>query len=101
MKMVNEKVLDLANKISRVKRGSKLEIKPEYPEYRILEPVVTTEIAEAALCLEFRVPRSAEEVAAQCGKPEDQTAKLLWELAVAGVAFVNKIDGVDKYWHDI
>jgi NADPH-dependent glutamate synthase beta subunit-like oxidoreductase len=99
--MVKERVLDLANKISRTKRGSKSEIKPEDPEYKILEPVVTEEMAEAALCLELRKPKSAEEVAALCGKSAEETAKLLWELALAGVCFVNKIDGVDKYWHDL
>lgn len=99
--MVKQKVLDLANKISRTKRGSKSEIKPEYPEYYILEPVVTEEMAEVALCLELRKPKSAEEVAALCGKSVEETAKLLWQLAVDGVAFVNIIDGVDKYWHDI
>ena len=98
---IKEKVLDLANKISRTKRGSKSEIKPEHPEYKILEPVVTEEMAEVALCLELRKPKSAEEVAALCGKSVDETAKLLWEIAVAGVAFVNKIDGVDKYWIDL
>lgn len=99
--MVKEKVLDLANKISRTKRGSKSEIKPEDPEYRILEPVVTEEMAEAALCLELRKPKSAEEVASECGKTVEETGKLLWELALAGVCFVNKIDGVDQYWHDL
>lgn len=99
--MVKEKVLDLANKISRTKRGSKSEIKTEDPEYKILEPVVTEEMAEAALCLELRKPKSAEEVAALCGKTVEETSKLLWELAVAGVCFVNKIDGTDKYWHDL
>jgi NADPH-dependent glutamate synthase beta subunit-like oxidoreductase/NAD-dependent dihydropyrimidine dehydrogenase PreA subunit len=99
--MAKEKVLDLANKISRTKRGSKTEIRPEHPEYYILEPVVTEEMAEAALCLELRKPMSAKEVAPLCGKSVEKTEKLLWELAVAGVAFVNKIDGVDKYWHDI
>ena len=99
--MVKEKVLDLANKISRKKRGTKAEIRPQDPEYRILEPVVTDEMAEAALCLAFREPRSAEEVAAACGKPVAVAESLLWELAMAGVCFVNKIDGVDKYWHDL
>ncbi len=98
---VNEKVLDLANKISRTKRGAKDEIKPEYPEYYILEPVVTTEMAEVALCLGLRMPKSPKEIAAECGKTEELTAKLLWDLAMAGVAIVNKIDGVDKYWHDV
>lgn len=99
--MARDKILDLANKISRTKRGSKNEIKPEYPEYYILEPVITDEMADVALCLELRKPKSAAEIAAQCGKPVDVTEKLLWEVAVAGAAFVNKIDGVDKYWHDI
>jgi NADPH-dependent glutamate synthase beta subunit-like oxidoreductase len=99
--MVKEKVLDLANKISRTKRGSKDEITPDRPEYYILEPVVTEEMAEVGLCMELRVPKSAEEISAQCGKSVEETSKLLWELAVAGAAFVNKIDGVDKYWHDI
>lgn len=99
--MVKEKVLELANKISRTKRGAKDEIKPEYPEYKILEPVVTEEMAEVGLCLELRKPMSAEEIAPRCGKSVEETTKLLWELAVAGVAFVNKIHGVDKYWHDI
>jgi NADPH-dependent glutamate synthase beta subunit-like oxidoreductase len=99
--MVKEKVLDLANKISRTKRGSKSEITIDRPEYYILEPVVTEEMAEAGLCLELRKPMSAKEIAPLCGKSVEETEKLLWELAVAGVAFVNKIDGVDKYWHDM
>ena len=39
--MVKEKVIDLANLISRTKRGAKDEVKPEHPEYKVLEPVVT------------------------------------------------------------
>ena len=99
--MAREKILDLANKISRTKKGTKLEIKPEHPEYMVLEPIVTDEMAEVALCLELRKPKSAEEIAALCSKPVDKTKKLLWELAIAGVACVNKIDGVDKYWNEI
>lgn len=99
--MVNEKVLDLANKISRTKRGSKSEIKPEYPEYKVLEPIVTEEMAEVALCLELRKPMSAEEIAPLCGKSVEETEKLLWKCAVNGIAFVNKIDGVDKYWNEV
>ena len=99
--MVKEKVLDLANKISRTKRGSKSEIKPEDPEYKILEPIVTEEMAEVALCLELRKPKSAEEVAALCGKSVEDTSGILWKLAVDGVCFVNEIHGVDKYWHDL
>lgn len=99
--MVNEKVLELANKISKVKRGSKKKIKPNDWEYKVLEPVVTEEMAEIALCLEFRKPMSAEEVASKCGKSVEETSKILWQLAIDGIAFVNEIDGVDKYWYEI
>lgn len=94
------KVLEFANKVSRKKMGSKAGITTADPEYKILEPVVTEEMAEVALCLAMRKPQSAEEIAVLCGKPVEETSRLLWELSMAGVCFVNKIDGVDKYWHD-
>jgi NADPH-dependent glutamate synthase beta subunit-like oxidoreductase/NAD-dependent dihydropyrimidine dehydrogenase PreA subunit len=97
---VNLKVLEFANKVSRKKMGAKNAIQPTDPEYMILEPVVTTEMAEAALCLEMRKPKSAAEVAALCGKPLEETTRLLGDLAMAGVCFVNTIDGVDKFWYD-
>ncbi len=96
--MVKEKVLDFANHINRSKRGSKSGIKWEDPEYMILEPVVTEEMAEVGLCLELRKPKSAQDVAPLCGKSVEETSNLLWELALAGVCFINEIDGVDKYW---
>jgi len=97
---VNEKVLDLANHISKKKRGSKNEIRPEDPEYMILEPVVTEEMAEVALCMEMRKKATAPELALLCGKSVEQTSKLLWDLAVAGVCFVNEINGIDTYWYE-
>lgn len=97
---VNEKVLDLANHISRKKRGSKNEIKATDPEYLILEPVVTEAMAEVVLCMEIRKKATAKELAPLCKKTVEETEKLLWELAVAGVCFVNEIDGVDTYWYD-
>ena len=98
--MIKEKVLDLANHISRKKRGSKNEIRPEDPEYMILEPVVKDEMAEVGLCMKIRTKYTAEELAPLCGKSIKETEKLLWDLAVAGVCFVNNIDGVDTYWYD-
>lgn len=97
---VKEKVLDLANHISRKKRGAKNEIKATDPEYMILEPVVTEEMAEVALCMEIRKKTNAKELAPLCGKSEKETSKLLWQLADAGVCFVNEINGVDTYWFD-
>lgn len=98
--MIKEKVLDLANHISGKKRGSKNEIRPEDPEYMILEPVVTNEMAEVALCMNMRKKANAIELAPLCGKSVEETEKLLWDLAVAGVCFVNNINGVDTYWYD-
>ncbi|MHC1724359.1 MAG: FAD-dependent oxidoreductase, partial [Aminipila sp.] len=98
--MAKEKVLELANKISRKKMGSKNGITVNDPEYKILEPVVTDEMAEIALHLEFRKPMSAKEIGLKCGKSAEETAGILWKMAVDGVCFVNVIDGVDKYWHD-
>jgi predicted transcriptional regulator len=100
-KPVREKILDLSNKISRTKRGAKDEMKPEYPEYYILDPIVTDDMADVAMCLELRKPQSAAEIAPKCGKSVEETEKLLWDIAMAGVAFVSKMDGVDKYWHEV
>ncbi len=99
--MHNTKVLNFANKISRVKPGSKSAIQPDFPEYKILEPIVTEEMAEVGICLEFRQPQSAKEVALLCKKSEEKTEELLWALALAGAAVINTIDGVDKYWLEL
>lgn len=99
--MANERVLDLANKYSRTKRGSKSEILPEHPEYKILEPVCTDEMVDVGMCLELRQPQSAEEIAAKCGKSVEETKRILWDMAYAGVCIIGEKDGVDKYWHEI
>ena len=101
MVMVKEKVLDLANKISRVKRGSRAGITEHDPEYKIYSPWMTDDVAEVTLCLKLREKMSATEVAAECGRPLEEVEKLLWESAVGGAAFVNNVNGVDMYWVDI
>jgi NADPH-dependent glutamate synthase beta subunit-like oxidoreductase/NAD-dependent dihydropyrimidine dehydrogenase PreA subunit len=98
--MVKEKVLNLANHISRKKPGAKDAIKATDPEYLILEPVVTDEMADVAMYMEIRKKTTAKELSALCGKSEEKTAKLLMDLAYAGVCFVNKINGVDTFWYD-
>lgn len=98
--MAREKILELANHISRKKMGSKNAITEKDPEYLILEPVVSDDMAEVVLHMEIRKKATARMLAPLCNKSEEETAKLLWELAVAGVCFVNNIDGVDTYWYD-
>jgi NADPH-dependent glutamate synthase beta subunit-like oxidoreductase len=98
---VKQQVIAYANKISMVKAGSKNAITPQDPEYRIFAPVMSDEMAEVGLCLELKEPLNANQVAKRCGKSVEETEALLWELAVVGAAFVNNVDGVDVYWHDV
>ena len=93
---MRSKIMRLANKIS-IESKTCVVLKTSDPEYRILDPVVTDEMAEVALALKVRKPRTAEEVASRCGRGLEETTKLLWELAVAGVCFVTRINGVDKF----
>jgi len=95
------KVLELANKISRVKPGSKNEIKYEYPEYEVLEPLVSNEQAEVALHLQFREPMNAMDVAQASQMPLDYVTEVLAELSFKGVCIVNEIDGVDHFWFEL
>ena len=98
---LKSKVLELANKISRVKMGSKRGIKYEHAEYEVLEPIVTNEMAEVALYLKFREPTTAKEVAKLSGRPLSEIAPILEDLAWKGVTIVNEIDGVDNYWFEL
>ncbi len=101
MPEVKEKVIDLCNKISKVRRGSKGQIKPHHPEYKLLECVVTDEMAEAALCLKFRQPRSAEEVAPMWGRSVEETEQILAKCGDVGVALFCEEDGINKYWLEL
>ncbi|MGV8983799.1 FAD-dependent oxidoreductase [Clostridium sp.] len=95
--MVKKKVLELANKIAAGITGGIIKVKATDPEYRILEPVVTDEMAEVALYLEIRKLKSVQEIAAKCGKPAAEVEKLLYQMALDGVIKVEKEDDVDKY----
>ena len=81
-------IMKLATKIS-VEAKSYTGITVNDPEYRILEPVVTDEMAEVALAAKVRKNMTAQEIAKRCKKPLEETKKLLWDLAVAGVMRVH------------
>jgi len=95
--VVKKKVLELANKIAAGITGGIVKVKATDPEYRILEPVTTDEMAEIALYLEIRKLKTVQETAAKCGKPAAEVEKLLYQMALNGVIKVEKEDGVDKY----
>ena len=96
--MVKKKVLELANKIGAGITAGLIKVKPTDPEYKILEPVVTDEMAEVALHLEIRKPKRLEEVVAKCKRPADEVEKILLQLAEDGVIKVEKEEGVDTYF---
>jgi ferredoxin len=99
--MAKQKVLELANKIAAGITGGLVKVKPTDPEYRILEPVTTDEMAEVALCLEIRKPKSVEEVASKCGKTADEVEKILFQMAVDGSVKLEEENGVSKYFLEL
>ena len=94
-------ILDLANKIGRVKAGTSRESIPFGPEYYALEPIMNEYQTKIAMHLKFREKVSAKEVAKSSGEPYNKVKEALDYIAWAGVSFVNTIDGVDMYWQDI
>jgi formate hydrogenlyase subunit 6/NADH:ubiquinone oxidoreductase subunit I len=94
------KLLEFVNKVSMTKMGSKNGINEHDPRFKLLEKIVTEEMAEVALAMEYRKHLTPEEIAKKCDKPVDRTRELLWELAMAGVATVKREDVGDTYWYE-
>ena len=90
-------ILKLATKIS-LECGTYTGITPNDPEYKILDPVVTDEMAEIAMGLKVRKYVTAEQVAKKVKKPLERVKEVLDELAYIGVCRCNLKDGVDKYF---
>jgi NADPH-dependent glutamate synthase beta subunit-like oxidoreductase/NAD-dependent dihydropyrimidine dehydrogenase PreA subunit len=99
--MVKKKVLELANKIAAGLTGGVIKVKPTDAEYRILEPVTTDEMAEVALHLEIRKPKSIDAIAAECKRPIEEVEKLLSQMAVDGSIKVEEIEGIDHYFLEL
>ncbi len=98
---VNMKILDLANHLNRTKTGARGGILYGDPEYMILEPVVTDDMADVGMFLGFRQKRSAAEIAQMSTLELKFVTEQLLLLADAGVCFVNEIEGVDYFWTDL
>ncbi len=94
------KLLEFVNKVSMTKMGSKSGVTDEDPRFKLLEKVVTEEMAEVALALEYRVHLRAEQIAKKCNKPVERTRELLWDLAMAGVASIKREGEEDTYWYE-
>lgn len=96
-----QEILDLANKIGRTKAGSSREAIPFGPEYFVLAPILSEYQAKIAMHLKFREKVTVEDVCESSKEPYEKVKEAMEYIAWAGVAFVNTIDGVDKYWQDI
>ncbi len=96
-----QEIVDFANKIGNTKAGTSREAIPYGPEYYVFDPILDEFQAKLAMHLGFRIKRSAKEIAERANEPLKKVIKNLEYMAWAGVALVNNVDGVDKYWHDI
>jgi len=94
----NQKVMDLANMIGRrdPKKNSYLW---DDPEYVILEAGIDDDMADIALAMGYFTKRTAAQIAEITGKPEAFCHEQMMKLAEYGTSFVNKVDGVDTFWH--
>ena len=88
------------NKVSNIKPTSKKALGKDDPRFLLLEKIVTEEMAEVALKLEFRVHQTVEQIAEKLGWSFERTNDLLWELAYAGVACVKKNGDIFEFWHE-
>jgi NADPH-dependent glutamate synthase beta subunit-like oxidoreductase/NAD-dependent dihydropyrimidine dehydrogenase PreA subunit len=94
------KLLEFVNMVSGTKMGTSKGVTDEDPRFKLLEKVVTEEMAEVALKLKYRDHQTAEEISEQLGWDIDKTKTLLWDLATAGVTCVNKKEGEFKFWYE-
>lgn len=94
------KLLAFINKVSNIKMNSKKALDESDPRFLLLEKIVTEDMAEVALKLEYRGEQTAEEIAKKLDWSIDKTKQLLWDLAYAGVACVSKREGEFKFWHE-
>lgn len=100
MAELRPKIVKLAKMVGGI-AGVINKIDENAPEYYALECVVSDELADVALTMGLRKPRTAEYVAGKCGKPLEQTHKDLMELARIGVCKVWHEDGQELFWVNI
>jgi len=94
----NQKIMDLANMIGR-RDPKKNGYLWDDPEYVILEAGIDDDMVDIALAMGFFTKRTAAEMAKITGKTEAHCHEQMMKLAEYGTSFVNKIDGVDTFWH--
>ena len=79
-----KKILLLATKIS-LECGTYTGVTPSDPEYMILDPVVTDEMADVGMHVKVRRPRHIEEIARKAGVSVDYAQEQVNKLADCGI----------------
>jgi len=98
--MEHIKLIEFINKVSGIKMKSKKRLGYGDPRFLLLEKIVTEDMAEVALALEYRFHQTPEVIAKIVNREVEETRELLWDLAMVGVASIKKENGVDTYWYE-
>ena len=93
-------ILKLATKIS-LESLTYTGITYTYPEYRILDPIVTDDMCRVMMHLRLETDRPVGEVAKRCKESEAFVQEQLDKLVAAGIVRSRKVDGVDCYYYPI
>lgn len=102
MAELRPKIVKLAKMVGGV-AGMTNKIDENAPEYYALNAVVTDDMADVALAIGLRQPRTLEYIVEKCGKSREETLALLAKLTETGVCKVwtDKEDGRDRYFVNI
>ncbi len=102
MAELRPKIVKLAKMVGGI-AGAINKIDENAPEYYSLNAVVSDEMADVALAIGLRQPRTLEYIVEKCGKSREETHTLLMKLAETGVCKVwtDKDDGKDRFFVNI
>ena len=75
----------LGDEDQQSKCGTYMGRQPSDPEYMILDPIVTDEMAEVGMHVKVRSPRPIELIAKKCGRTVEDTQRVIDQLAGAGI----------------
>ena len=98
-----KKILLLASKIG-LESGTYTGVTPSDPEYMILDPVVTDEMADVGMHVKVRKPRRIEEIAKKAGTSVEHAQAMVDELVKCGIVrcvYEGEDHDVETYYYPI
>ncbi|WFR56024.1 FAD-dependent oxidoreductase [Anaerocolumna sp. AGMB13025] len=102
MAELRSKIVKLAKMVGGI-AGAMNKIDENAPEYYALNRIVSDEMADVALAIGLRQPRTLDYIVHKCGKSREETHRILMKLAEAGVCkvWIDKTDGEDRFFINI